>query len=47
MLGGVWEVDQIVPQRGKKVSGQHAPWNLQVVPASANRRKSNTYEVSL
>lgn len=35
------EVDHIVPLQGKEKQGLHEPSNLQIVPRSVNRRKSN------
>ena len=39
--GLAWEVDHIVPLQSKIVFGLHNEFNLAVIPAAINRRKSN------
>ena len=43
-LGIKHDVDHIIPLAGRGISGLHVPWNLQVIPASVNARKSNHYQ---
>lgn len=46
LFGFPWQVDHIFPLHGRVVSGLHVPHNLQVIPGSENRAKSNRYDVA-
>lgn len=38
-----WQIDHIIPLRGKTVSGLHVWNNLQVIPKTVNLEKGNTF----
>lgn len=43
MFGKRWEVDHIIPIKGKDICGLHVETNLQVIPRSINASKNNRF----
>lgn len=46
LTGYKWEVDHIIPLKGRNVSGLHTIYNLQVIPAIENRSKNNKFDIA-
>ena len=43
LFGTRWEVDHIIPIKGKDICGLHVETNLQVIPRSINASKQNRF----